>query len=316
MFDLEPALELVVQRRTDVADDTITLTLAAPDGSDLPAWEPGAHIDLELGCGQTRQYSLCGDPSDRSSYTVAVLNEPASRGGSRFIHQEVYAGVPIRVRGPRNHFRLEPTERYTFVAGGVGITPILPMIAAAEARGADWELHYGGRTRSSMAFAADLVARYGDRVRLQPQDEVGLLDLAAVRDRGRSGGLIYCCGPEPLLVALEESCAGVAGQVRLERFHAKEQDFGPDSPFEVELAESGMTVQVQPGVSIMETLRGAGVQVPSSCEEGTCGTCETGVLSGEVDHRDSLLTPAEQAGNDCMMICVSRAKCARLVLEL
>ncbi|GAB3306214.1 2Fe-2S iron-sulfur cluster binding domain-containing protein [Epidermidibacterium keratini] len=312
----ETILDLVVERRTDVADGIITLTFAAPDGSALPAWEPGAHVDLVLPNGLTRQYSICSEPSDRHRISVAVLDEPESRGGSRYIHEQVHEGARIGIGSPRNHFRLDPVERYTFVAGGVGITPIMPMVSAAERAGADWVLYYGGRTRTSMAFLDELVVRYGDRIIAQPQDEVGLLDLEAVRARGADGGLIYCCGPEPLLAALETSCASIAEAVRLERFHAKEQDFGPDTAFEVEVADNGLVVQVEPGVSIMETLRAAGLDVPSSCEEGTCGTCECGVLSGTVDHRDSLLTPAEQAANDCMMICVSRATSSRLVIEL
>jgi ferredoxin-NADP reductase len=205
-----------------------------------------------------------------------------------------------------------------FIAGGIGITPILPMIDAAEALGADWELHYGGRSRRSMAFLASLEEAAGQRVTLHPQDEVGLIDLETLLGTPRPGTLIYCCGPEPLLIAVEQRCASWAeGSLHLERFAPK--DVGEPvltGAFEVELARSGLSLTVPPEKSVLQVVEEAGIGVLSSCTEGTCGTCETTVLSGEVDHRDSLLTPAEQAANDTMFICVSRAACPRLVLEL
>ncbi|MCZ0985736.1 PDR/VanB family oxidoreductase [Streptomyces diastatochromogenes] len=305
--------EVVVDAREFAADGVLALTLRDPLGGDLPVWEPGAHVDLLLGPGLERQYSLCSDPADRSAWRIAVLREPAGRGGSAYVHGQLGVGDKVRVRGPRNHFRLEPAPRYRFVAGGIGITPILPMLAAAEAAGAEWSLLYGGRSRGSMAFTAEL-ARYGDRVALAPQDESGLLDLGPVLDEIPDGTLVYCCGPTPLLDAVEERCPG--GALRVERFQPKAQQGAADSEFEVELARSGRTLVVPADVSVLDAVRGAGVEVLYSCTEGTCGTCETDVLDGAPDHRDSVLTEEERAAGETMMICVSRCRGARLVLDL
>ncbi|WP_340374673.1 PDR/VanB family oxidoreductase [Streptomyces sp. SS7] len=305
--------ELVVERRESAADGVLALTLRHPLGAALPAWEPGAHVDLVLGPGLERQYSLCGDPADVMSWRVAVLREPAGRGGSAHVHEQLGQGDKVRVRGPRNHFALRPAPRYRFIAGGIGITPVLPMVAAAEAAGAEWTLLYGGRSRDSMAFTGEL-ARYGDRVTVAPQDETGLLDLGSVLDGLPEGTLVYCCGPGPLLDAVEARCP--AGALHLERFQPKEQQAGEDTGFEVELARSGRTLTVAPGVSVLDTVRAAGVEVLYSCAEGTCGTCETDVLEGTPDHRDSVLSAEEREAGETMMICVSRCAGKRLVLDL
>jgi ferredoxin-NADP reductase len=314
----EVDLTLRVDVRTTGAEGVVVLDLCDPAGEDLPAWAPGAHVDLRLPDGLTRQYSLCGDPADRSRWRIAVLREPESRGGSAHVHDALVEGTVVEVRGPRNHFPLVPAPRYLFVAGGIGITPILPMIDAADAAGAEWELHYGGRSRRSMAFLQSLEEATGQRVTLHPQDEVGLIDLESLLGTPRPGTLVYCCGPEPLLVAVEQRCAAwPEGSLHVERFAPK--DVGEPvltGAFEVELALSGLSLTVPPEKSVLQVVEEAGIDVLSSCTEGTCGTCETTVLSGEVDHRDSLLTPAEQAVNDTMFICVSRAACPRLVLEL
>lgn len=305
--------ELVVERREPAADGVLALTLRHPLGAPLPAWEPGAHVDLVLGPGLERQYSLCGDPADVMSWRVAVLREPAGRGGSAHVHEQLGQGDKVRVRGPRNHFALRPAPRYRFIAGGIGITPVLPMVAAAEAAGAEWTLLYGGRSRDSMAFTGEL-ARYGDRVTVAPQDETGLLDLGSVLDGLPEGTLVYCCGPGPLLDAVEARCP--AGALHLERFQPKEQQAGEETEFEVELAQSGRTLTVAPGVSVLDTVRAAGVEVLYSCAEGTCGTCETDVLEGTPDHRDSVLSAEERETGETMMICVSRCAGKRLVLDL
>ncbi|MBA4865795.1 oxidoreductase [Streptomyces sp. PSKA54] len=305
--------ELVVDRRESAADGVLALTLRHPLGEELPAWEPGAHIDVLLGPGLERQYSLCGDPADRSVWRIAVLREPDGRGGSAYVHGELGQGDKVRVRGPRNHFALEPAPRYRFIAGGIGITPILPMLAAAEAAGAEWTLLYGGRSRDSMAFTDELGA-YGDKVTIAPQDEAGLLDLASVLDDVPEGTLVYCCGPGALLDAVEERCPG--GLLHIERFLPKEQETGPDTSFEVELSRSGKTVTVPEGVSVLDAVRSAGVEVLYSCAEGTCGTCETDVLEGTPDHRDSVLSDEEREAGETMMICVSRCRGPRLVLDL
>ncbi|MFJ3669859.1 PDR/VanB family oxidoreductase [Streptomyces sp. NPDC090106] len=305
--------ELVVAAVENAADGVLALTLCHPLGEPLPPWEPGAHVDLVLAPGLERQYSLCGDPADRSGWRVAVLREPAGRGGSAHVHDRVGPGDKVRVRGPRNHFALRPAPRYRFVAGGIGITPILPMLAAAEAAGAEWSLLYGGRTRESMAFTGEL-ARYGDRVTVAPQDETGLLDLAPVLDSVPEGTLVYCCGPGPLLDAVQARCP--AGVLHLERFTPEVREEGEDTEFEVELAASGLTLTVPKGVSVLDAVQAAGVDVLYSCTEGTCGTCETDVLEGEPDHRDSVLSDEEREAGETMLICVSRCRGRRLVLGL
>ncbi|MGW5568724.1 PDR/VanB family oxidoreductase [Streptomyces tendae] len=309
--------ELVVARRETAADGVLVLTLRHPLDERLPAWEPGAHVDVILGPGLERQYSLCGDPADRAEWRIAVLREKDGRGGSAYVHGELRAGDEVRVRGPRNNFRLEPSPRYQFVAGGIGITPVLPMLAAAEEAGAEWTLLYGGRTRAQMAFRQEL-ARYGDRVTLVPEDESGLLDVASVLDDLSLDTLVYCCGPGPLLDAVEARCP--AGSLRVERFRPKEADgdapAGAEAEFDVVLARSGRTVVVPPGVSVLDAVRAAGVEVLYSCTEGTCGTCETEVVEGAPDHRDSVLTEEERAAGETMLICVSRCRGRRLVLDL
>ncbi|MEU1513794.1 PDR/VanB family oxidoreductase [Streptomyces sp. NPDC005811] len=308
---------LVVAERTEAAQDVVTLTLRRPEGSLLPAWHPGAHIDLLLDGGLVRTYSLCGDPGDRTAWRIGVLRTADSRGGSAYVHDKLHAGCRVRVRGPRNHFDFRPARRYLFVAGGIGITPILPMAAAAQAAGADWRLLYGGRSRSSMAFLGELAA-YGDAVAVHPQDQYGLLDLDAFLGGPGEETLVYCCGPEPLLAAVEQRCRSwPAGVLRVERFRAPEQErVCEDGPFEVVCSQSGVTVQVPPGASVLEAVRAAGVDALSSCSEGICGTCETEVLEGVPDHRDLVLGEEERASGETMMICVSGARTPRLVLEL
>jgi ferredoxin-NADP reductase len=309
--------QVQVQEKVRVADDVVALTLAAPDGGRLPDWTPGAHVDLTLDNGLTRQYSLCGDRWDAHTYRVGVLLEPASRGGSRYVHEQLEPGHVLGLGGPRNHFPLVPAESYLFVAGGIGITPVLPMIAQADLLGAEWRLLYGGRTRGSMAFLDELSA-YGDRVEVRPQDEHGLLDLAGFLGDPRPGTPVYACGPGPLLAAMERACAGwPARALRTERFVAAEQGAPVrTTAFDVELHRSGRTVTVAPDTSVLEALSAAGVEVLSSCRQGTCGTCETTVLAGVPDHRDSLLGDEERAAGDCMYPCVSRSCSDRLVLDL
>ncbi|MEU9891956.1 PDR/VanB family oxidoreductase [Streptomyces phaeochromogenes] len=308
--------ELVVERRDLAAEGVLALTLRHPLGEELPSWEPGAHIDVVLGPDLERQYSLCGDPADRHSWRVAVLREPDGRGGSAHVHGKLEAGDKVRVRGPRNHFALQPSPRYRFVAGGIGITPILPMLAEAEAAGAEWTLLYGGRTRNSMAFVEEL-GRYGEKVRIAPQDEAGLLDLASELGTPQPDTLVYCCGPGPLLDAVEERCAQwPKGSLHVERFQPKVQETGADTEFEVVLERSGHTLTVPADVSVLDTVRSAGVEVLFSCTEGTCGTCETDVLEGTPDHRDSVLTDEEREAGETMLICVSRCRGKRLVLDL
>jgi ferredoxin-NADP reductase len=319
MTSREPIIELVLRGREPVAGGVIALTLRRADSAGLPAWKPGAHIDLLLDGGLVRQYSLCGDPAECAAWRIAVLREQTGRGGSDFVHDRLREGDEIRVRGPRNNFPLLPAERYLFVAGGIGITPILPMVREATRSGVPWRLLYGGRTARSMAFADQLRAS-GSHVLIRPQDRHGLLDLSTFIGTPDAGTLIYACGPEPLLQALEYAAADwPVGALHTERFAVGKtgaQERVAEREFEVVLARCGRTVRVPPGRSILETVEAAGVDVLSSCREGTCGTCETDVLEGVPEHRDSLLTPAERDAGDTMFICVSRSRGPRLVLDI
>jgi ferredoxin-NADP reductase len=295
----------------------VTLTLRQITDSPLPRWAPGAHVDLILDGAPTRQYSLCGDPADHHLWRLGILRDADGGGGSRFVHDQLRPGDTVRVRGPRNNFALADSARYLFIAGGIGITPVLPMIAVAQAAGAGWQLLYGGRQRASMAFLGEL-ARYGDRVTVAPHDETGLLDLDTLLCTPQPDTLVYCCGPEPLLAAVEQRCrAWPARSLHVERFSAKPLTAPVRTDaFEVELAASELTLTIPPDRSILEVVEEAGVGVLSSCAEGTCGTCETAVLDGLPDHRDSVLTEEERQAGDCMMICISRSCTARLVLDL
>lgn len=314
----EHETDLVIQEARTVAEGVVALILADPNGGELPAWTPGAHIDFVLGDDLIRQYSLCSSPSIPNLWRVGVLRAPDSRGGSERVHDILSPGSLVRVRGPRNHFPLVTSPRYLFIAGGIGITPLLPMIAEADASGADWRLFYGGRERASMAFLDEL-AQYHDRVNIVPQDEEGMLDLEAVLGTPQSNTLVYCCGPEGLLAAVEKFCANwPPGVLHLERFSAKPQEPSAeaDSAFELVLQRSGLTLHVPPEESVLNVIRQAGVSVLASCLEGVCGTCETEVVEGDVDHRDSVLNEEERATNEYMMVCVSRCRSPRLVLDL
>lgn len=309
---------LVVAERVEAADGVVALTLRAADDRPLPTWHPGAHVDLILPNGVTRQYSLCSDPADESSWRVGVLREPESRGGSSWLHDNAVAGTRLEASDPRNNFELVEAGEYLFIGGGIGITPLLPMIAEAHRRGADWRLAYGGRTAASMAFVGELHP-HGERVELCAQEVHGLLDLPRLLAEPREGVAIYCCGPEPLLAAVEEACAGwPKGTLHVERFAPRPGALdGVAEAFEVELAASGMTLTIGPEQSIAEAVEAAGIDIPTSCREGTCGTCETAVIEGVPDHRDSYLTEDEREDGETMMICCSRAAPGtRLVLDL
>jgi ferredoxin-NADP reductase len=310
--------DLVVQAAEPVAEGVVALVLADSTGAPLPPWTPGAHIDLILGDDLIRQYSLCSSPGEPDRWRVGVLKALDSRGGSKRVHTSLAVGSSVRVRGPRNHFPLVASPRYRFIAGGIGITPLLPMIAEADAAGADWTLLYGGRERASMAFLDEL-AKYGAKVTIAPENETGMLDLASVLGVPQPATLIYCCGPEGLLAAVEKFCEDwPPGALHLERFSAKPQDTSAqsDSGFELVLERSGLTLTVPPDKSVLQVIRDAGVSVLASCLEGVCGTCETEVVDGDVDHRDSVLNEEERASNEYMMVCVSRCRSARLTLNL
>lgn len=297
--------------------DVIRIVLIDPNGAELPTWEPGSHIDVTMPNGVTRQYSLCGDPRDRTRYEIAVLREPESRGGSLFLHDSLAKGDVLTVGGPRNHFRLRPAGSYLFVAGGIGITPLLPMLAEARSRGIPYHLVYAGRSRSAMAFLEELTG--DDRVDLRISDEGTRLDVSELLV-GRDDVDVYACGPARLLDELQQQCLRFdrEQQFHCERFSNDEldSDASKNSRFEVELAQSGIVAEVGPDESVLDVLTAHGIEIMTSCEEGVCGSCETVVLSGEVDHRDQVLDEDERAANELMMVCCSRARSGRLVLDL
>ncbi|MBK6017040.1 PDR/VanB family oxidoreductase [Streptomyces sp. MBT53] len=294
------ALRLRVAAKETVADGVVQLRL---EGRDLPGWEPGAHIDLVLPSGLVRQYSLCGDPADTSTYTVATRLVEDGRGGSREVHEQVWVGAELEVRGPRNRFPLVAAPAYVFVAGGIGITPVLSMLRALP-EGADWRLLYAGRTRESLPFLAEIEAFGADRVTVV----AGLPDLDRELADVPEGAVVYCCGPEGLMAAVEERFP----DVRLERFAPRTSAEG--EAFELELRRSGRTLTVPADSTVLAAVRAELPNTLYSCEQGFCGTCQQRVLEGEVEHRDELLTDAERA--DSMLICVSRARSVRLVLDL
>lgn len=315
----EPVLPLRVSAIEQVAPLVRVIILETVDGAALPPWAPGAHVDVTVADGLTAQYSLASDPEDRSAWRIAVLREQESRGTSEYIHAHLGVGDVVSVSHPRNHFELAPAPRYVFIAGGIGVTPILPMARAARRGGAEYSILYGGRSRGDMAFLTELQS-HGERLTIWPEHELGYPDLTAILAEPRPDTLVYCCGPTGLLDAVEQHMTRwPAGSLHVERFKPRDSSDVPqdaDVTFEVEFAMTGVTAQVPPGRSILEVAQDAGIDVFFSCREGTCGSCETPILEGEADHRDSVLNAAEQAAGECLMICVSRAKSARLVLDL
>ncbi|MFD3517023.1 PDR/VanB family oxidoreductase [Streptomyces sp. NPDC058657] len=311
---IRPAgIRMLVSGRDEPADGVVRLHLEAMDAGDLPAWQPGAHLDLVLPSGLVRQYSLCGDPADRASYTVATRILADGRGGSAEVHERLHEGSEIEVRGPRNRFPLLGSPAYVFVAGGIGITPVLPMLRAAEAAGADWRLLYGGRSRATMPFLTEIEKLGGpERVTVAAEDEDGLPHLAGFLADAPEGAAVYCCGPEGLLGAVEGSLPEHCS-LHVERF-APGAGAGGSGAFEVELRRTGTTVTVPAGSSILAAVKPLVRDVSYSCEQGFCGTCQQRVIEGGIDHRDELLTDSERG--DSLLICVSRASGERLVLDL
>lgn len=314
---------VVVTRAEPEAEGVLGVTLADPAGGRLPAWSPGAHLDLVLpegdAHGEARKYSLCG-PADSGDWRIAVLREPDSRGGSRWMHESVREGTELHVRGPKNHFRLDETrDHHVLIAGGIGITPIIAMADRLKAQGRSYELHYAGRGLASMAFVERLERDHGEALHLYPKDEGRRLDLATLLATPRDATLLYACGPDRLLAALEAGAAHwPAGSLHVEHFTAEGTQLDPEREhaFAVELSDSELVVEVPPDRTLLQALRAAGIDVPSDCEEGLCGSCQVEVVEGEIDHRDKVLTPAERASQTCLISCCSRAKGQRLVLAL
>ncbi|MBA4491097.1 cytochrome P450/oxidoreductase [Paracoccus sp. S1E-3] len=307
--------QLVVTEARELAKGVLGITLADPAGARLPTWTPGAHIDIVLPDGGSRNYSLCG-PADSGDWRIAVLREETGRGGSRWMHDHARAGALLRVRGPHNHFRLdEDAPHHILIAGGIGITPILAMADRLRALGRDYALHYAGRRRDSMALLDRAVAH---GARLHIAEDGGRADLAALVAAAAPGSFIAACGPARLLDALDTLVAARPGvTLRFEHFASEESaaDLASGAPFQVLCADSDLLLEVPADRSLLQVLRGAGLDVPSDCEEGLCGSCELAVAEGEIDHRDRVLTAAERTGGDRIISCCSRGK-TRLVLKI
>ncbi len=304
-------LTLVVTDRRVVARDenVVALTLATPDHSPLPPWHPGAHLDIHLPSGRVRQYSLCGDPAEGSRYRIAVRRIPDGGGGSVEVHDALPLGSAVTTGGPRNAFPLSvpghgsPTRRLRFIAGGIGITPILPMLGMAERLGVDWSMIYVGRSADSIHFL-DEVARFGDRIQVRTDDADGVPTAADLLGECPDGTTVYACGPADMLTLIRRHLSG-RDQVELhfERFAAAPVVDG--WPFTATVASSGAVVQVGADETLLAALRRAGVAARYSCQQGFCGTCRVRVLEGAVQHRDSLLTTPER-DSGMMLTCVSR----------
>ncbi|MGP9611081.1 PDR/VanB family oxidoreductase [Corynebacterium sp. AOP36-E1-14] len=323
--------KLTVVARRSLTPRVDEFTLALPDGAPLPGWTPGSHVDVSVpGSGLTRQYSLCSRPSDPSSYTVAVDRQDVAsggRGGSAGLHRDAGVGTPVLVGAPRNHFPLTRALNYVFVAGGVGVTPMVSLVAEAQRSGRPWRMLCLARTEADMPYLAQLRDEYDDcddhgpagsgRIRFHGSAQAGRLDLAAALADLPRGTAVYVCGPGHLA---DDVATAVADQpavdVFAEQFTAPDLSDGTAASFDVTLATSGETVTVAPDASLLDTLEAHGALLASSCREGVCGTCEVGVVSGEVDHRDNVLTPEERSENESMMVCVSRCRSGRLVLDL
>ena len=316
--------EVSVEAIEPVADDVVRLRLNPRGGNTLPQWAPGAHLELRLPSGRLRQYSLCGRPADRQTYEIAVLREQNGRGGSVEIHDEIQVGSILPVRGPRNHFPLIEADRYLFLAGGIGVTPMLAMARQASELGKPVRFVYGGRSKAAMAFIEDLQALSGVDLVLVPQDTDGMPNLAAELGAIDVGTGIYCCGPSPMIAAVEETAAvlGCEDQVHVERFEISDEmeallNASTDNkPFVAVLARSNIEVEVPANRRLIEVLRDVGLSVDFDCEKGICGSCETRVLDGELEHRDFVLSKRERDEGKSMMICVSRACSDKLVLDM
>ena len=298
------------------APGVLSLDLVAPDLAPLPAFEPGSHIDLHLPDGVMRQYSLCGDPGDTSRYRIAIRSVSGGLS-SQFIHRKLRPGELVTVSAPRNNFEFAEGENYLFIAGGIGITPLLPMMRAASAARKPWTLLYCNRSEDEAPFL-DEIRALGGTIRLHSSAAGTRLDVAARLAGAETNTLVYCCGPERLMLAVEEATAAwPEGSVRFEWFAPRSRPADDRSgSFEVVCRASGVTLTVPPDKTVLATLNDAGIFVPCSCEQGICGTCEVRVLGGEVDHRDSIQSQAERVANQSMMVCVSRALSPQLLLDI
>jgi vanillate O-demethylase ferredoxin subunit len=312
-----------VARRWQETERIFAFELASFDGTALPAFEPGSHIDVHLSNGLVRQYSLASQYRVENNYEIAVLDEVESRGGSRELCEIVKEGDVLKISEPRNHFALEPAEHTILLAGGIGITPILCMAEYLQSSGAEFELHYCARTSGSMAFQeriADSDISSRTSLHFDDGDAAQLLDLRLVLGVSDPGRHAYICGPTGFLEFVRggaDDLGWPSENVHFEYFTPPDDSADQTgSSFEVMLASSGLVVTIEDGVSIVEALARHGIDIPVSCEQGVCGSCLTRVLSGKIDHRDYVLSDAEREVNDQILPCCSRSLSPRLVLDL
>jgi vanillate monooxygenase ferredoxin subunit len=311
----------VLQRRQE-ALDIVSFELVKPDGSALPGFSAGSHIDVQLPGGATRQYSLCNDAAEQHRYRIAVLRDPNSRGGSVAMHDAVKEGDTLLISEPRNHFPLVHAQRTLLLAGGIGVTPLLCMAQRLATSGADFALYYCTRSAERTAFRDEIAASaYATRVQFHfdDGDAAQKLDLQAELGQPTAGTHLYVCGPTGFIdwvVKTAQAQGWPPEQVHLEYFGAAPQDSTGDRPFQVKLASSGTVYEVPADQTVVQALRTHGVEVLVSCEQGVCGTCITRVLQGECDHRDLYFTDEEKAKHDQFTPCCSRAKSPLLVLDL
>ncbi|MFJ4651310.1 PDR/VanB family oxidoreductase [Nocardia sp. NPDC088792] len=298
----------VLDRMDRVTDDVLSLVLRGAE-TPLAPWEPGAHIDLALPNWLTRQYSLCGDPAVQEHYRIAVRYDPLSRGGSEYVHLFLEQGRTLDISLPRNNFPLLPASHYLFIAGGIGITPILPMMRTATEAGAATTLLYVGRSPETMPFTETLRSTYGDRVRTVATRVDGRPDFRTLATELDPHALVYCCGPTSMMDQVESVFP--ADRVHIERFRPTARPTAPNTPFEVRCARTGDTVQVPEDMSMLDALKYAGHPLPSGCREGVCGSCELTVLTGTPDHRDDIGAPPAR-----IYPCVSRSLSHHLVVDL
>jgi vanillate O-demethylase ferredoxin subunit len=317
------AAQLLTVQVADVraeACDVMTLELRAVGGGQLPPFDPGAHLDLHLPNGLVRQYSLTNDWRERDRYVIGVGRAEKSRGGSDYVHSQIRAGMQLKISVPRNNFPLDPeAERFLFIAGGIGVTPIMAMIRWCVAQSKPWRIIYAARSRQRAAFYEQICGLARSSAQFHFDDEAGqVLDAAQAMSSWSSGERIYCCGPTPLMEAVKALSEQLPPDtVRFEWFTVPESDEPQESEsFSVRLERSGREFQVPADKSILEVLEENGFEIPFSCREGLCGTCVTNVLEGEPDHRDYVLSDEERESGKMMTICCSRSKSPSLTLDV
>ncbi len=318
----ERLMQVRIKRISYEAEGINSYEFVALGGGNLTPFAAGSHIDLHLSNGMVRSYSLVNDQSEQNRYVVAVNKDPASRGGSSFIHETLRAGDVVSISQPKNNFVLEENASHSvLIAGGIGVTPLLSMIRRLDALQRSWELYYATRTRAAAAFLDELNA-FGSgalaKLHLHFDQELSgrMLDLFAIVECAPADAHFYCCGPVAMLDAFEAATAQrPSDRVHVEYFQAREPS-AVEGGFEVTLARSNRTIAVEAGKTILDALLDAGISATYACAEGVCGTCETRVLEGIPDHRDQFLSKEEQAANKTIMICCSGAKSRTLVLDI